>query len=282
MGMLTNQFKTIVLLGLLTALLLWVGSFWGSQGLTIALIFVVLMNSVTYFFSDKLVLAMYRAKPLQKSHWLYHLVHEVAQKAKLPTPKVYIIPIPTPNAFATGRNPKHAAVACTEGILHTLSKNELRGVIAHEIAHVKNRDILIATIAATIAGVISYVGQMAQWGMMFGSRDSDSRGSGNIIGLLILAIITPLVALIIQLAISRSREYMADATGASIIKDPKSLAIALKKIHEGIAKHPLHHGNRATASLFIENPFKGERLIGLFSTHPDVNERIKRLNEMKF
>ena len=279
MGTFTNQFKTVILLGLLTGLLLWVGSLWGAQGLTVALIFVLLMNGVTYFFSDKLVLAMYGAKPVPKNHWLHEMVAEVAKKAHLPVPKVYIIATQTPNAFATGRNPKHAAVACTEGILHTLTRNELRGVIAHEIAHVMNRDILIATIAAVIAGVISYVGQMAQWGLMFNSRDE--RG-GNILGFLVLAILTPIVALIIQLAISRTREYNADATGASIIKDPKSLATALKKIHAGIAANPLRHGNRATASLFIDNPFRGEAFINLLSTHPPMEERVKRLNEMKF
>lgn len=276
MGIFTNQLKTVLFLGLLTGLLLWVGSLWGSQGLTFALIFVVLMNFGTYFFSDKLVLAMYRAKPIQKTHWLYSLVHEVTQKAKIPMPKVYTIPTQTPNAFATGRNPKHAAVACTEGILSLLSRNELRGVIAHEISHVRNRDILIATIAATIAGVISYVGQMAQWGLMFNSRDRQ----GNLIGFLILAVLTPIIALIIQLAISRSREYMADASGAAIIKDSKSLATALQKIHAGIAAHPLHHGNRATASLFIDNPFKGEALVTLFSTHPPMSKRVEKLNSM--
>ena len=280
MSVLTNGLKTAILLGLLTGLLLWVGSLWGSRGFTFALIFVFIMNFATYFFSDKIVLKMYGAKPVPKNHWLYKLVHEVAQKAKIPAPNVYIIPISTPNAFATGRNPKHAAVACTEGILSLLSKDELKGVLAHEISHVKNRDILIATIAAVIAGTISYIAQMAQWGLMFGNRDE--RGGGNIFGTLLLIIVTPLVAMIIQLAISRSREYLADASGASILKDSKSLASALKKIHAGIAVNPLRHGNRATASLFIDNPFKGENLIALFSTHPPMESRLKRLNDMRF
>jgi len=280
MGALTNWLKTAVLLGLLTGLLLGVGSLWGKQGLLFAFMFVLVMNFVTYFFSDKIVLKMQGAKPVPKSHWLYRLVQEVAQKAKIPMPKVYIIPNPSPNAFATGRSPKHAAVACTEGILSLLSKDELKGVIAHEISHVKNRDILIATIAAVIAGTISYVAQMAQWGLMFGNRDE--KGGGNIIGTLLLIIITPLVAIIIQLAISRSREYLADASGASILKDSKSLASALKKIHAGIAINPMRTGNRATASLFIDNPFKGENLIALFSTHPPMELRLKRLNELKF
>ncbi len=282
MGAFANQFKTIVLLGLLTGLLLWFGSFFGQQGLTVAIIFVVLMNFVTYFFSDKIVLAMYGAKPLDKKHWLYALVGDVAKKAGLPMPKVYIIPTPSPNAFATGRSPNHAAVACTEGILHILDKNELRGVLAHEMSHVKNRDILVATIAATIAGVISYLAQMAQWGLMFGGgRGQEGRGQGNIFGFILLIIVTPIVAMLIQLAISRSREYLADATGARTIKDPKSLASALRKIHAGIAANPMRHGNRATASLFIDNPFRGEALVSLFSTHPPMEERVKRLNEMK-
>lgn len=280
MGTFANQFKTVILLGLLTALMLWVGSIWGRTGLTYALMFVFLMNFITYFYSDKIVLAMYSAKPVPTSHWLHKLVSEVAQKTKIPTPKVYIIQTPMPNAFATGRNPKHGAVACTEGILHLLSKDELRGVIAHELSHIKNRDTLIATIAATIAGVISYIAMMARWGLMFGQRDD--RGSGNIIGLLVLIILTPLIATIIQLAIFRSREYMADASGASTIKDSKSLASALRKIHAGIAQTPLRHGNMATASLFIDNPFKGEALMALFSTHPPMEKRIKALSELKF
>ena len=195
-------------------------------------------------------------------------------------PKVYIIPNPSPNAFATGRSPNHAAVACTEGILRILSRSELKGVIAHEISHVKNRDILIATVAATIAGIISYVGMMARWGMMFGNNDN--RQNGNIFGLIILAIVTPIAAMLIQLAISRSREYMADASGASILKDSKPLAEALKKIHAGISQVPMRTGNRAVSSLFIDNPFRGEALMNMFSTHPPMEERVKKLNAMKF
>lgn len=280
MGTIINQFKTVLFLGLLTALMLWVGSIWGRTGLTYALVIVFLMNFLTYFFSDKIVLAMYGAKPVPNSHWLHKLVAEVAQKAKIPVPKVYIVQNPSPNAFATGRNPKHGAVACTEGILHILSKDELRGVIAHELSHVKNRDTLIATIAATIAGVIFYISRMAQFGMIFGNNDD--RQGGNLLSLLVLIILTPLIATIIQLAISRSREYMADASGASTIKDSKSLASALRKIHAGIAQNPLRYGNRATASLFIDNPFKGEALMTLFSTHPPIEKRIQALNQLKF
>lgn len=280
MGTFSNWTKTVIFLGLLTALLLWIGSFWGKTGLTFAIIFVGLMNLGTYWFSDKIVLAMYRARPVTRKHAssLYELVEEVSKKAKIPMPKVYIIPGPTPNAFATGRNPKHAAVACTEGILALLEKEELKAVIAHEISHIKNRDTLIATIAATIAGVIAYIAQMMQWGLMFGSRDERQ---GNILGLLALAILTPLIATIIQLAISRSREYLADSTGAKIIHNPKALASALHKIEAGIMHYPMRFGNRAAASLFIENPFRGEALINLFSTHPPTKERIRRLNEMK-
>ncbi|MBN2420870.1 zinc metalloprotease HtpX [Candidatus Woesearchaeota archaeon] len=279
MGSFTNWTKTVIFLGLLTALMLWVGSLWGQQGLLFALIFVFIMNFASYFFSDKIVLAMYGAKPLPKTHWLSQLVHEVALKAKIPTPKAYIISNPSPNAFATGRSPKHSAVACTEGILHILNKDELRGVIAHEISHIKNRDTLIATIAATIAGVIGYIAMMARWGAMFGGgRDRQ----GGLLQLLVLAILTPIIATIIQLAISRSREFLADSTGAKTIHDSKSLASALKKIHAGIAHVPMRGGNKATASLFIDNPFRGEALMSLFSTHPDVTSRIKRLNEMKF
>lgn len=280
MGSFTNWVKTVFFLGLLTGLMLWVGSFWGEQGLFFALIFVFVMNFISFFFSDKIVLAMYGAKPLPNSHWLAQLVHEVALKAKIPTPKAYIISNPSPNAFATGRNPKHSAVACTEGILKILSREELKGVLAHEISHIKNRDTLIATIAATIAGVIMYISRMAQFGMMFGNRDS--REGGNLISFLVLIILTPLIATIIQLAISRSREYLADATGALTIKDSKALARALQKIHSGIAAQPMRTGNKATASLFIDNPFKGEALMSLFSTHPPMELRVKKLNEMKF
>lgn len=273
--MLINQLKTVLFLGLLTGLLLWFGSLWGQSGFIFSLIVVFIMNFGTYFFSDKIVLSMYGAKPVANSHWLHQLVKEVAQKAGLPMPKVYIINQPTPNAFATGRNPNHAAVACTEGILQILSKEELRGVLAHELSHIKNRDTLIATVAATIAGVITFSARMAG----FGFGRSDDR-NGNILGFLFLIIVTPIVATMIQLAISRSREYLADATGASIIKDPKALATALQKISNGISKVPMQGGSQATASLFIANPFKGSTMLNLFSTHPPMEERVRRLNQM--
>ena len=276
-----NQFKTIVLLGLLTALLLFVGNLLGGyNGLIIAGIFAVLLNFGSYWFSDKIVLMMYRAKEVtDKNHPLYKIVKEVSEMAKLPMPKVYLIPSDASNAFATGRNPNHAAVAATNGILNLLSNEELKGVMAHEMAHVKNRDILISTVAGTIAGVISYIATMAQWAAIFGGRD---REHSNVLSLILLAIITPLIATIIQLAISRSREYMADATGANIVKNSKGLSSALEKLHNDVSRHPMRLGNHATAHLFILNPFKGRAFMALLSTHPPMNERISRLNSMKF
>ena len=276
-----NQLKTVVLLGLLTALLLWVGQLLGGiSGLYIAGVFAVLMNFGSYWFSDKIVLMMYRAKEVaDKSHPLYKTVKEVSEMAKLPMPKVYIIPTDASNAFATGRNPKHAAVAATNGILNLLNHEELKGVMAHEMAHVKNRDILISTIAGTIAGVISYIATMAQWAAIFGGRD---REHSNILSLILLAIITPLIATIIQLAISRSREYLADATGAGIVRNSKGLASALEKLHNDVRKHPMRLGNQATAHLFIANPFSAKGMMALLSTHPPMEERVRRLNAIKF
>ena len=276
-----NQIKTVLLLGALTALLLFIGSiFGGTQGLTIAFVFVILMNFGTYFYSDKLVLMMYRAKKVSKSQalGLHNIIEELCKEAKLPKPAVYIIPTDNPNAFATGRNKNHAAVAVTQGILNLLTKEELKGVLAHELAHIKNRDILISTIAATIAGVISYLAMMARFAAIFGgSRDRDS---GNVLELLFLAFLSPIIAMIIQLAISRSREYLADATGAKIIHDGKPLASALLKLEHASKYHPLRFGNEATSHLFIVNPFKGRVLLSLFSTHPPVQERVKKLKEL--
>jgi heat shock protein HtpX len=254
----------------------------GMQGLTIALVFAVIMNVGSYFFSHILVLKMYRAKEATKSDYpkLHKMVEDVAHKANIPKPKVYIVPTENPNAFATGRNPKNAVVACTEGIMKLLDERELKGVIAHEIAHVKNRDILIQTIAATIAAVISYVAFMARFAAIFGGMRGDDRGGENLFTLLALAILTPLIATILQLAISRSREYLADETGAKTIKDPKALANALHKLHTANQHCPMKVGNKATSSLFIVNPFSAKGLVALFSTHPPMEERIKRLNNM--
>jgi len=276
--MIVNQFKTVVLLGLLTALLLWVGQLLGGlSGLIMAGIFAVVLNFGSYWYSDKLVLKMYKAKQVtDKDHVLYKIIKEITELAKLPMPKVYIIPSEQANAFATGRNPKHAAVAATQGILSLLNHEELKGVMAHEIAHVKNRDTLISTVAGTIAGVISFVGSMAMWSAFLG------RDRGNMVQILMLAIVTPLIATVIQLAISRSREYLADATGAKFISNSTGLASALEKLHSNVKTHPMRLGNRATAHLFIANPFKAKGIGALLSTHPPFQERTKKLRNMKF
>ncbi len=279
-----NQIKTIILLGLLSGVLLAVGYLIGGMnGLTISLAIAILMNFGSYFYSDKLVIAMYGAKEAKKSDYpkLHKIVEEVAQNAGIPKPKVFIVPTETPNAFATGRNPKHAVIACTEGIMKLLDDKELRGVIAHEISHVKNRDILITTIAATIATVISYAAYMARFAAIFGGNRNDDN-SGNALTILVLAILTPLIAMIIQLAISRGREYFADETGARTIKDSKALASALHKLEIANRQNPLRHGNATTSSLFIVNPFTAKGFVTLFSTHPSTDERIKRLNQIKF
>lgn len=280
---LKNQLKTAILLAFLTALLLGVGSLFGKNGLIFAAIFVGLMNFGSYFFSDRIVLWMYRAKEAKQSEQpkLFKVVKEVARLSNLPMPKVYIIPTNSPNAFATGRNKNHAVVAATEGILKILNEEELKGVIAHEFTHIQNRDILISTIAGTIAGVISYIGMMARWSAIFGGSRDDNRG-GNLISLLVLGILTPLIATLIQLAISRSREYLADEGGAKTIKNGKSLADALEKIEKNVDINPMRFGTTATAHLFISNPFRNQSFLSLFMTHPATKERTKRLREMKF
>ena len=277
MSMIGNQFKTVALLALLTALLLWAGqALGGTQGIYIALVIVLIMNFGTYWYSDRIVLAMYRAQPVQKkdAHELYEIVDEVRKKSKLPMPKVYLVPTDSPNAFATGRNPKHAAVACTEGILKLLDKDELKAVIAHEMGHVKNRDTLIQVVAATIAGIISYLAFFARWAAIFGGgRDRDS----SCYELLALAILTPIIATIIQLAISRSREYLADATAANTLQNSEHLASALHKLQMGIRHHPLRFGHPSTSNIFIANPFSSHGMLALFSTHPPIEQRIKKL-----
>jgi len=280
--MIKNQIKTVILLGALTGLLLGAGRLLGGRnGLFIGLAFALVMNFGSYWYSDKIVLAMYRAQPVKKSDHpeLYNLVKETSKEANLPMPKVYIVPSNASNAFAAGRNEKHAAVAVTAGITQLLNKEELKGVIAHELAHIKNRDTLIQAVAATIAGVISYLAFFARFAAFFGGgRDRDSGGAFE---LLALAILTPLIATILQLAISRSREYLADETGAKTIKNPKALANALHKLHIGVKHNPLRFGNPSTSSLFIVNPFSARGLISLFSTHPPMEERIKRLESLK-
>jgi heat shock protein HtpX len=279
-----NQIKTAILLGLMTGLVLGAGFlFGGNKGLTIALVFAVLMNFGMFFFSHKLVLAMYRAKPAKKSEYphLHKMIEEIARESGLPKPALYIIPTQTPNAFATGPSPKKAVVACTEGILSLLGDKELKGVLAHEMAHVKNRDMLIATIAATLAAVISYLAYMARFAAIFSGGNDRNNNLGGVLGLLVMAILAPIIALIIQLAISRAREYHADATGARTIRDSAGLASALNKLEHGCRMHPMRGGNPATSSLFIVNPFTAGGLVSLFSTHPATADRIKRLNELK-
>jgi heat shock protein HtpX len=280
--MIKNQLKTVVLLASLTALLLWIGSFWGRSGIIIGLVFAILINFGSYWYSDKIILKMYRAKPVteQQAPRLYKIVREVIQLANLPMPKIYILPTDNPNAFATGRNPKNAAIACTKGILELLNDDELKGVIAHEASHVKNRDILIQTVAATIAGVISYVAIMARWGAMFGGFGRDRDGS-NIVQLLVLAIVTPIIATLLQLAISRSREFLADESAAKTLHNSFGLASALEKLEQGVKKNPLRFGSQATSCLFIANPFRGG-LLNLLSTHPKMSERINKLKSMNF
>jgi heat shock protein HtpX len=282
--MINNQIKTVLLMGILTGILLVIGSFFGQQGLLFSGIFVVAMNIGSYWFSHKVVLMMYRAKEVTEKEEprLYKIVREVKDLAGVPMPKVYVVPSDNPNAFATGRNPNHAVVAATRGILKLLDDEELKGVIAHEFAHIKNRDILISTIAGTIAGVISSVAFMARWGAIFGGfggRDGD--GGGNILELLALAIIAPLTATIVRLAISRSREFIADETGARIVHSQHGLVRALEKLHSNVKEHPMRFGGQSTEHLFIVNPFSGKNFFKIFSTHPDVRKRVDRLKALQ-
>jgi heat shock protein HtpX len=285
-----NGFRTTILLAMLTALMVWIGQmFGGPNGAVMALIFAGAMNFFSYWFSDKIVLKMYRAQEVTANEdpELYGIVQELAGRGGLPMPKVYIIPEEAPNAFATGRNPEHAAVAVTVGIRRILNKRELAGVLAHELTHVKNRDILISSIAATLAGAISYLAQMAQWAAIFGggrSRDDgEGSGGGGIFGLLFMMIVAPMAAMLIQMAVSRSREYMADAGGAKISGDPLALAGALRKLHMGAQNIPLDVSpatQNATAHMFIVSPLSGSTFASLFSTHPAMEERIARLEAM--
>lgn len=272
-----------MLLAALTALFLGVGELLGGrQGLWMAVIFAAVFNFGSYWFSDKIVLAMYHAKSADENSApdLYRIVRNLASKMNIPMPKVYIIPEQSPNAFATGRNPEHAAVAATVGIMELLTHEELEGVFAHELGHVKNRDTLISTLSATIAGALGYLSRMAMWGAMLGGgRSRDDRG-GNPIGMLIGIIVAPIAAMLIQMAISRSREFLADETGARLTGNPLALASALKKIESWKRQIPMQGGTPATAHLFIINPFSAKGMAHLFSTHPPTKERVKRLEEM--
>jgi heat shock protein HtpX len=280
-----HTIKTVLLLGVLTGLFLLAGKIIGGQtGMVIAFFFAMAMNFFAYWFSDKMALKMYRAQeiPYEEAPWLHDMVSELAKNAGIPKPRVYLAPTDIPNAFATGRNPKNAVVAVTSGILNVLSPEELRGVLAHEIAHIKNRDILISSIAATIGGAISMLAEMAFWSNLFGGNDEDN-GVGGLVGSLLLFILAPIAAMIIQMAISRSREYAADAEGAKICRCPLSLAKALEKLE--MAAHQLapvavREVNPGTAHMMIVNPLKGSSLASLFSTHPPTEERIRRLYEM--
>ncbi|HEO63996.1 MAG TPA: zinc metalloprotease HtpX [Candidatus Omnitrophica bacterium] len=277
-----NFLKTTFLLTLLTLLLIWLGAAIGGRtGVMVAFVFAIIMNFVSYWYSDKIVLAMYRAQPAPEAKFphLYRIVSNLSTEAGVPIPRIYIIPIDTPNAFATGRDPHHAAVAVTRGILRILSEDELKGVLAHEVAHVKNRDILIQTVTATIAGAVSMAAYMARWAAIFGGYGGRSRRDGNVIGLLVMAIIAPIAAMLIQLAISRTREYQADATGAKISNAPLSLASALKKLSDASQRYPMQ-ANPNTAHLFIVNPLSAKGFLKLFSTHPPLKDRIARLESM--
>lgn len=283
--MILNQIKTTFLLALMSGLLLFFGHLLGgNQGLIFAFIFSLLFNFVTYFYSESIVLKMYGAQPLDKEKfdWIYEIVRDLCQESRMPMPKLWYLKTEMPNAFATGRNPAHSSVAVTQGILDLLERHELRGVLAHEISHIKNRDVLVATIAATIAMTIGYLADMLQWSLFFGRNDRENNGQSTA-SLIFTIILMPIAAMLIQFAISRSREYLADESGAACSHDPLALASALEKL-----KHPHHykpqenpsHVQAATASLFFVYPFSGKSLFNLFSTHPPLEKRIARLHKM--
>ncbi len=281
----SNLFKTGLLLAVLTVMLVLLGgALGGQQGMMIAFILALAMNFVSYWFSDKIVLAAYGAQPIDEAAAprLYAIVHRLATRAGIPMPRVYLIPSETPNAFATGRNPQHAVVAVTEGIMRILDEEELEGVLAHELSHVKNRDVLISTVAATLAGAITYLAHMAQWAAMFGGRSrDDDEGGSNPIAMILLAVLAPIAALLVQMAVSRSREFQADATGARVAGRPWGLAKALEKLQMANQAMPMANATPATAHLFIVNPLSGQTLMRLFSTHPPLEERIARLRAMR-
>jgi heat shock protein HtpX len=274
-----NTFKTAFLLTALTLLLMFIGrAFGGQNGMMIALVLAVIMNFFSYFFSDKIALAMYRAQPVTREQLprAYQIVERLTQKIGLPMPKIYVIPTDSPNAFATGRNPRHASVAVTQGILQLLTDEELEGVLAHELGHVNNRDILISSVAATIAGAITMLANMGKWAMIFGGYDRSDRDRGGGLAGLFMLIVAPIAAALIQLAVSRSREYQADATGAHFTGNPYALASALQKLDAYSRRLPMK-ATPSTAHLFIIQPFLGMSFANLFSTHPPVAKRIERL-----
>jgi len=277
-----NTMKTFILMAALTALFMFGGRALGGQsGMVFALVMALAMNFFAYWYSDKMALTMSKAREISYSQaaQLHAMVEKLARNAGLPKPRIYIMPGRTPNAFATGRNPEHAAVAVTEGLLQLLQPDELEGVISHELGHIKNRDILISSIAAVMAGAISYMATMAQWAMIFGGGSNDDEGPGNLVAMLGMMIIAPLAAAIIQMAISRSREFLADSSGAKICGHPVSLANALQRLAEYNKRLPMKV-NPATAQMYIVNPLTGGSMASLFSTHPPIQERIRRLREM--
>jgi heat shock protein HtpX len=279
----SNVFKTAILLALLTAMLVLLGgAVGGRQGMLIAFFFALVMNFVSYWWSDKIVLSMYGATPIEEAQapGLYGMVHRLASKARIPMPRVYMIPSDQPNAFATGRNPQHAVVAVTEGIMRILDDDELEGVLAHELAHVANRDVLIGTVAATLAGAITYLAHMAQWAAFMGGGRHDDDDSPNPIAMILMAVVAPIAAMLVQLAVSRSREFQADATGARLAGRTWGLSKALEKLEMAAHQVPMQ-ANPATAHMFIVNPLSGQSLMRLFSTHPPIEERIARLRAMR-
>jgi heat shock protein HtpX len=279
----SNVFKTGLLLAVLTAMLVLIGgAIGGQQGMLVAFVIALAMNFFSYWFSDKMVLAMYGARPIEESEApaLYATVRRLTMRAQIPMPRVYMIASDTPNAFATGRNPEHAAVAVTEGILRILDQEELEGVLAHELSHVKNRDVLISTVAATLAGAITYLAHMAQWAAFFGGRRSDDEEGSNPIALIAMAVIAPIAAMLVQLAVSRAREFQADASGARLAGQGWGLSKALEKLQMAQQVAPMG-ANPATAHLFIVNPLSGQAFMNLFSTHPPLEERIARLRSMR-
>ncbi len=278
-----NQAKTFFLMVVLTIILVGLGSMIGGRnGATLAFGVALVINMVSYWFSDRIVLAMYKAQEVSESEApeLYSIVATLAQRASLPMPRVYIIESDSPNAFATGRNPEHAVVAVTTAILRVLNKEELEGVLAHELTHVKNRDILISTVAAALAGAITMLASWARWSLFFGGRGDDEEGGGNIVSVIIFSMVAAFAAMLIQLAISRSREYMADAGGAHLAGNPMFLANALRRLDTAVARSPMPGANPSTAHMFIVNPFAAKGIVSLFSTHPPMEERIRRLEEM--
>ncbi len=280
----SNTLRTTFLLALLTVLIVWFGRVLGGPGgMIFAFGLAIVMNFSSYWFSDKIVLAMYRAKPLSESEApeLFAIVRELATNAGLPMPKICLIPNETPNAFATGRNPKHAVVAVTQGLLRILDTEEVKGVLGHEMAHVKNRDILIGSVAATMAGAIMILANIARWSAIFGGFGGDDDDGGGVLAALALSIVAPIAAMIIQMAISRSREYQADRTGAKIAHNPQALARALEKLAIASQRIPMNGVQPSTAHLFIVNPLTGKSLMQLFSTHPPIEERIRRLRAMQ-